>query len=251
MGKSLLNNVQLAQEELGSGESSKFELIVEDMATDPKTSVEKATKLVQSDKVAAVIGVISSAAREAVRPVVADRGKLPFIYTTGYEGGDCNTNLWCAGPVPPQEVNPYVDWLMANHGKSIFFFGADYVWPHSMFAQTRTLVEAAGGTVLGEDYAPLDASDFTTLVTHVKATQPDILLSAFPTGLDQCCSATQRRWATREDTHQHVFHERLVRRGDSGKHPRGHQHHQQLFLRRHRRRERAVSQRLSQEVRVQ
>ena len=50
-----------------------------------------------------------------------------------------------------------------------------------MFAQTRTLVEAAGGTVLGEDYAPLDASDFTTLVTHVKATQPDILLSAFPT----------------------------------------------------------------------
>ena len=106
VGKSLLNNVQLAQDELGSGESSKFELIVEDMATDPKTSVEKATKLVQSDKVAAVIGVISSAAREAVRPVVADRGKLPFIYTTGYEGGDCNTNLWCAGPVPPQEVNP-------------------------------------------------------------------------------------------------------------------------------------------------
>jgi branched-chain amino acid transport system substrate-binding protein len=50
-----------------------------------------------------------------------------------------------------------------------------------MFAQTRQLVEGAGGTVVGEDYAPLDASDFTTLVTHVRATQPDILLTAFPT----------------------------------------------------------------------
>ena len=82
-GKSLLNNAQLAKEQIEAGGKLKFDLVVEDMASDPKTSVEKATKLVQSDKVAAVIGVISSAAREAVRPVICDRGKLPFIYTTG------------------------------------------------------------------------------------------------------------------------------------------------------------------------
>jgi ABC-type branched-subunit amino acid transport system substrate-binding protein len=178
LGKSLLNNVQLAYDQVGTG---KFDLIVEDMATDPKTSVEKATKLVQSDKVAAVLGVISSAAREAVRPVISDRAKVPFIYTTPYEGGDCNANLWCVGVVPPQEVNPYVDWLLANRGKRFYFFGADYVWPRSMFAQTRQRVEAAGGTVLGEDYVPLDATDFTTLVSHLRSSQPEVLLAAFPT----------------------------------------------------------------------
>jgi ABC-type branched-subunit amino acid transport system substrate-binding protein len=180
-GKSLLNNAQLAKEQIEAGGKLKFDLVVEDMASDPKTSVEKATKLVQSDKVAAVIGVISSAAREAVRPVICDRGKLPFIYTTGYEGGDCNANLWCVGMVPPQQVNPYVDWLLANQGKKFYFFGADYVWPRSMFEQTRALVEKGGGTVLGEDYAPMPASDFTTLVTHLNAAQPDVLISAFPT----------------------------------------------------------------------
>ena len=180
-GKALLNNAQLAREEIESTGKVKFDLVVEDMASDPKTSVEKATKLVQSDKVVAVIGVISSAAREAVRPVICDRAKVPFIYTTPYEGGDCNANLWCVGQVPPQQVNPYVDWLMANQGKKFYFFGADYVWPRSMFQQTRALIEKAGGTVAGEDYAPLSASDFTTLVTHLNSTQPEILLSAFPT----------------------------------------------------------------------
>jgi branched-chain amino acid transport system substrate-binding protein len=50
-----------------------------------------------------------------------------------------------------------------------------------MFEQTRALVQKGGGSVAGEDYVPMDASDFTTLVTHLKAAQPEILLSAFPT----------------------------------------------------------------------
>jgi ABC-type branched-subunit amino acid transport system substrate-binding protein len=40
-GKSLLNNAQLAKEQIEAGGKIKFDLVVEDMASDPKTSVER------------------------------------------------------------------------------------------------------------------------------------------------------------------------------------------------------------------
>ena len=46
-----------------------LELIIEDNKTDPKTAVEKAKKLVMRDKVVALMGPVSSAARDAMTPV--------------------------------------------------------------------------------------------------------------------------------------------------------------------------------------
>jgi ABC-type branched-subunit amino acid transport system substrate-binding protein len=180
LGKSLLNNIQLAADEINAVGNPKVDLVVEDTATDPKTSVEKATKVTQSDKVVAVLGIISSAAREAVRPTICDRAKLPFIYTTPYEGGDCNPNLLTAGHVPNQSIEPYLPWLIQNHGKKMYLFGADYVWPRTMFKITRDIVAKSGGTVVGEEYAPLTATEFSALLPKVKASGADVFVSAFP-----------------------------------------------------------------------
>ena len=66
-----------------------LELIVEDNKTDPKTAVEKAKKLILRDKVVAVMGPVSSAARDAMTPV-AEKYKTPLLYGIDYEGGVCN-----------------------------------------------------------------------------------------------------------------------------------------------------------------
>lgn len=79
---------QLAIEEInkaGGVMGRKIVPVVEDGASDWPTYAEKAKKLLQRDKVAAVMGCYTSASRKAVLPVFkANKGLL--YYPTYYEG---------------------------------------------------------------------------------------------------------------------------------------------------------------------
>src|SRR3546814_7045161 len=55
------------------------ELIYEDNKTDPKTSVERANALIRRDTVTAIIGPITSNARDAMMPTMI-RSKTPLLY---------------------------------------------------------------------------------------------------------------------------------------------------------------------------
>jgi urea transport system substrate-binding protein len=104
------------------------ELIYEDNKTDPKTSVERAKKLILKDEVIAVSGPITSAARDAMVQTV-ERGKTPLLYATNYEGGMCNDYLFSFNTVPNQDTAPLIPYLKdVGIGDSYYMFGADYVW---------------------------------------------------------------------------------------------------------------------------
>jgi branched-chain amino acid transport system substrate-binding protein/urea transport system substrate-binding protein len=56
-----------------------IEILYEDNRTDPKTTNERARKLIQSDEVIAVTGPITSAARDAMAGTM-ERFKTPLLY---------------------------------------------------------------------------------------------------------------------------------------------------------------------------
>ena len=123
--------------------------------------------------------------RAAVKGIIATTGKTIFIVPTSYEGGECTPNLWTVGAVPNQQVDPTVKYAMDKGAKTFYLCGADYLYPRNMLKQVRSQVEAAGGTIVGEDYLPLAATDASPLVTKALAAKADAIfdITVLPTSV--------------------------------------------------------------------
>ena len=59
-----------------------------------------------------VIGGIYSSTRQAIKGPVVDRAETLYIYPEQYEGQECHPLIFCTGPVPAQQIEPFFPWLM-------------------------------------------------------------------------------------------------------------------------------------------
>ncbi len=157
----------------------KFELIIEDDKTDPKTAVEKANKLIMKDKVHAVLGPITSANRDAMTPLMA-KLKTPLLYATDYEGGVCNRYVFCYSAVPDHYIKPFIPYLTKNYGDSFYLFGADYVWPHKMNEAIKVGITENKGRVVAEEYTPFGVKDFASTIQKIGASGAKVLILTLP-----------------------------------------------------------------------
>jgi ABC-type branched-subunit amino acid transport system substrate-binding protein len=155
-----------------------LELVLEDSATDDAIAAARATKLVQEDRVDVVFGGIYSSTRQAIKgPVVVD-GKTLYIYPEQYEGQEADPLIFCTGPVPAQQVDPFIPWLMRETGAKTFYLpSADYIWPHVLNARVREVVTANGGSIVGEEYFALDHSDYRQTVEAIAASGADVVFN--------------------------------------------------------------------------
>jgi branched-chain amino acid transport system substrate-binding protein len=160
------------------------ELFIEDSATDDDLAQAAAARLVEAD-VDVVVGGIYSSTRQAIKvPVVDEAGKL-YLYPEQYEGQECNPLIFCTGPVPAQQVEPFFPWLMRETRATTFYMpSADYIWPHVMNDKVREVVTANGGEIVGEQYFPLDHVDYGTVVADIMSTGADVVFNTIvPPGL--------------------------------------------------------------------
>ena len=155
--------------------------IVEDGASDWPTFAEKAQKLLESDKVSVIFGCHTSASRKAVLPVMERYNGLLY-YPCYYEGLEMSKNIMYTGQEATQSVIPAINWLAKNKGKKFFLIGSDYVWPRTINRIAHPVVAKAGGTVVGEDYFPLGAVEFSSVINKIKAAKPDVILSTIVGG---------------------------------------------------------------------
>jgi branched-chain amino acid transport system substrate-binding protein len=156
----------------------QLELILEDGATDDAVAAARGAKLVQADCVDVVFGGIFSATRQAIKQPVVVEGKTLYLYPEQYEGQECDPLIFCTGPVPAQQVDPLIPWLMGETGAKTFYLpSADYIWPHVLNARVREVVEANGGSIVGEEYHPLDHMDYRETVERIAATGADVVFN--------------------------------------------------------------------------
>jgi branched-chain amino acid transport system substrate-binding protein len=156
----------------------RVELCLEDSATDDTVAAAKATKLVEEDDVHLVVGGIYSSTRQAIKgPAVVDGERL-YIYPEQYEGQESDPLIFCTGPVPAQQVDPFIPWLMRETGAKRFYLpSADYIWPHVLNARVRDVVTANGGSIVGEEYYPLDHTDYAETVERIAASGADAVFN--------------------------------------------------------------------------
>ncbi len=155
-----------------------LELHIEDSATDDDTAAAVATKLVERDQVDVIFGGIYSSTRQAIKGPAVVEGKTLYIYPEQYEGQESDPLIFCTGPVPAQQVDPFLPWLMRETGAKTFYLpSADYIWPHVMNARIREVVTANGGAIVGEEYFPLDHTDYAATVEKITSSGADVVFN--------------------------------------------------------------------------
>lgn len=154
----------------------KIEAVIEDGASDNPTFAEKARKLLERDKVVAIVGCYTSASRKAVLPVL-NQAKGLLFYPTYYEGQEADKRVFYTSQEATQSVIAAVEWLAKEKGKTFFLVGSDYIYPRTCNKIAKPTITKAGGKVVGEEYAPLGHTEFSSIINKIKAAKPDCIYS--------------------------------------------------------------------------
>jgi ABC-type branched-subunit amino acid transport system substrate-binding protein len=154
----------------------RIDYIRADSRTDPKSAVERTLELVQRDHVDAIIGPVTSANRDAIKPSI-DRFKTPLLYATDYEGGVCDRYITCYSAVPAQWVNPLIPYVREHYGDAFFLVGSNYVWPQKMNAAIKAVASKVGARTVGEEYVPFGNKDFTSILRKIESTGANVLVN--------------------------------------------------------------------------
>lgn len=175
----LVDAEKMAIEEInaaGGVMGRKIEAVIEDGASDWPTFAEKTKKLLQRDKVAAIVGCYTSASRKAVLPVLNQMKGLLY-YPTYYEGQEEDKSVIYTSQEATQSVIAAIEWMAKEQGKTFFLVGSDYIYPRTCNKIAKPTITRVGGKVVGEEYAPLGHTEFSSIINKIKAAKPDWIYS--------------------------------------------------------------------------
>lgn len=132
----------------------------------PSVVAERVRRLVEARRIDAVTGWHISAVRHALAPVLADR--VPYVYTSLYEGGETRHGVFCSGETPSQQIEPALRWLRDEHDvRRWFVVGDDYVWPRASATVTRRFARDLDLRLSGLCFVPLGTKDYSEVLRRL------------------------------------------------------------------------------------
>lgn len=155
----------------------EIELTSED-SVDPGVAVQKATNLVEDEKVDALFGEISSASGLAIA-AIADRSKTVY-FNTGWNsnegrGKQCSRYVYHADGNNTMYVSTVGQWVGEQDASEHYMLTADYAFGHDLRKETLRLVKgrAGGGKLVGDELVPTGSRDYTSYIRKMSAAKPD------------------------------------------------------------------------------
>jgi branched-chain amino acid transport system substrate-binding protein len=179
-GQNLLRGYQLCVKhtnDKGGVLGRKLELLVYDDASDPATAVRLYEKLITQDKVDLVLGPYISTITDPVADVT-EKHKLPMVAPAANA-----TSLYRKGRkfifsiISPAEIT--LEGLIhqaAKKGlKTVALINADDLGQRGVTQRASELAKEKGLQVVFTDAYPLGTTDFSAILTRVRAANPDVL----------------------------------------------------------------------------
>ena len=176
---SCIASAQVAVDELNkaNGISGRpVQLIMVDTAIETNAPVEELIdSLIRSGSVDAIVGMHISAMRQRLSKVV--QGRVPYIYTPLYEGGEHGKGIYAIGETPSQQLGPAMQHLQTLYRpKSWALIGNDYVWPRTSHAYAKTKLAEMGVGLSYEKYLPFGRPDFFREIEEIAAAGTEAVL---------------------------------------------------------------------------
>jgi branched-chain amino acid transport system substrate-binding protein len=185
LGEYAVQAIDLVVEEINAGGGimgRKLEILKED-SVNPQTASTKAERLIERDKVAAIVGEISSASCLTIAQV-AQRTKNLYINTGGnsdaLRGSNCNKYMFHVESQNSMYVKTCGRSLMAQglvKDKKWFSLTADYAFGHDLLKVAKRFMEGNGGQFAADKLVPTDATDFSGLLLEIRNAKPDLVIS--------------------------------------------------------------------------
>src|SRR2546430_5095970 len=185
LGEYAVMGVKLAADEINDGGGvmgRKIELVMED-SVNPQTASAKAERLIERDKVAMIIGEISSASGLAIGQV-ANRLKAVYINTgcnsDALRGSSCNPYMFHIEGANSMYVMAVGQYLLRENlvrGKKWYSLTADYAFGHDLLRVAKKFMEANGGQFAADELVPTDATDFSPYLLKIRQARPDLVVS--------------------------------------------------------------------------
>lgn len=131
------------------------ELHIVDAGLPPARVGDRIAQLIDEQRVQAVTGWHTTPVRNAIVDRV--RGRVPYVYTALYEGGEARPGVFASGEIPQNQVGPALGWLRRNLGIADWVVvGHNYVWPRKSARFAVDIAERIGIRILGAAFAPMD-----------------------------------------------------------------------------------------------
>jgi branched-chain amino acid transport system substrate-binding protein len=183
LGKDNENGARMAIEDLNAkgltidGKKIKFELLAEDDAADPKQGTAAAQKLVDS-KVAGVIGHLNSGTSIPASKIYSDAG-IPQISPSATNPKYTRQGFKTTFRTVADDV--HLGGTLGKYavtdlkGKSIAVVDDRTAYGQGVADEFAKGVEAAGGKIVDRQFTNDKATDFTAILTALKAKKPDVV----------------------------------------------------------------------------
>ena len=198
LGKDNENGARMAIEELNAkgvtigGKKVKLELLAEDDAGDPKQGTAAAQKLADS-KVMGVIGHLNSGTTIPASKIYSDAG-IPQISPSATNPKYTRQGYKTSFRVVADDVHlggtlgKYA--VTSLKGKNIAVIDDRTAYGQGVADEFEKGVKAAGGKTVGREFTNDKATDFTAILTSLKAKKPDVI---FFGGMDAVAGPMMRQ----------------------------------------------------------
>ncbi|NML17459.1 branched-chain amino acid ABC transporter substrate-binding protein [Azohydromonas caseinilytica] len=183
LGKDNEMGARLAVDELNAkgvtigGKKARFELLAEDDAADPKQGTAAAQKLVDS-KVNGVVGHLNSGTTIPASKIYSDAG-IPQISPSATNPKYTRQGFKTAFRVVANDehlggtLGKYA--VTQLKGKAIAVIDDRTAYGQGVADEFEKGVKSAGGKTVGREFTNDKATDFTAILTSIKAKKPDIV----------------------------------------------------------------------------
>lgn len=155
----------------------KIEFIQEDTETKPEVAVQKATKLLEEDKVDFLVGSSSSGDTLAVLPLAEEYEKIMVVepaVADSITGSEFNPYIFRTARNSSQDAVAGAA-AIAKKGVKIATLAPDYSFGRDGVAAFKEAALKLGAEIVHEEYADQAATDFTPNIQKIIEAKPDYL----------------------------------------------------------------------------
>ncbi len=178
-GPGSLAAVQMAVEDFGGTVLGKpIEVISADHQNKPDIGSTLARKWYDEEGVDVIADVPTSSVALAVEDVTREKHKIALMSapaSSDITGKNCSpyTAQWTFDTYSLAHVTDGA--VVKSGGDTWYFVTADYAFGHALQRDTASVVEAAGGRVLGSVDVPLNTQDFSSYLLQAQASKAKII----------------------------------------------------------------------------
>lgn len=177
-GPSCLASARLAEAELNRFDGINgraCELVPMDASNTADGIEHRLSELVDDGEVDALVGMHISSVRQRITGAVG--GRIPYVYTCLYEGGESTPGVYAIGETSARQLRPSIAWLSERtRPRRWMLVGNDYVWPRVSHRIARQCIAEFGGEVVAETYVPFGMTDYSEVLDLLRKTRCDTVL---------------------------------------------------------------------------